>query len=231
MTSHLSDLFTSHLSPLTSHLSPLTSHLSPLTSHLAPRTSHLSPCFQVHTYLLEKSRVVVFGGSGASASERNFHSFYQLLAGVREAASGKSERQRGWWPFGGNQAPAASSPGGDATDASAATAPASAPAHQPGSAAVVSDASLAAADAVAAKYLTAKTMEMLGLSGRKGDYLILGEWTGAEENPSHTDCRQLCHSQRSNPSPTPHSPTTPLLRRLRRDRGPSRLNGRRAIHR
>ena len=39
---------------------------------------------QVHTYLLEKSRVVAFekGLVTASHSERNFHGFYQLLAGV-----------------------------------------------------------------------------------------------------------------------------------------------------
>ena len=53
ITSHLSPLspLTSHLSPLTSHLSPLTSHLSPLTSHLShlsPLTSHLSPPLTSH---------------------------------------------------------------------------------------------------------------------------------------------------------------------------------------
>ena len=144
---------------------------------------------QVHTYLLEKSRVVTMLGSGASTSERNFHSFYQLLAGVREAASGKiGERGSGYaaslfsfLPFGGQPAaPAAasaSSPAASdiaAADAPSDAAPAPAPAHQPGSAAVVSDASLAAADALAAKFLTPRTLETLGLSGRKGDYLILG---------------------------------------------------------
>ena len=121
---------------------------------------------QVYTYLLEKSRVVSFEkGVTSSLAERNFHAFYQLLAGIRAHAEHHSPL--GFLSYFRNRSAAASPAGAPAADIpGAATAKPPAPAEPS-----------AVADFVAG-FFPSDFFTELGLTGVPADYQLLGvsEW-------------------------------------------------------